>query len=90
MGTYYVSFNCQKAPFDNPLVREALSLAIDREHVAGTIMQGTYSPAKNFVGPGVSDAAEGSSFEEVTTATYGDFFKTGSYEEDLAKAKDLL
>ena len=90
MGTYYVCFNDQKPPFDDPKVREALSLAIDREYVAGTIMQGTYTPAKNFVGPGISDEAEGSSFEEVTTAKYGDHFNIGNYDADLEKAKKLL
>ncbi len=90
MGTYYVTFNTQREPFNDPKVREALSLAIDREYVAGTIMQGTYSPAKNFVGPGVSDEAEGSSFEEVTTQKYGDHFDTSNYDKDLEKAKQLL
>lgn len=90
MGTYYVTFNTQKAPFNNNKVREALSLAIDRGHVATTIMQGTYSPAKNFVGPGVSDAAKNSSFENVTKSNYGDHFNTSNYEADLAKAKALL
>ncbi len=90
MGTYYVTFNTQKAPFDNPKVREALSLAIDRKHVATTIMQGTFSAAKNFVGPGISDAKTGSSFEQVTKATYGDHFNTDNYAADLEKAKKLL
>ena len=90
MGTYYVTFNCNKEPFDNALVREALSLAIDREYVASTIMQGTYTAATNFVGPGVSDAADGSSFAEVTTETYGDHFDNSDYDANLAKAKELL
>jgi len=90
MGTYYVSFNTQREPFTDPKVREALSLAIDREYVAGTIMQGTFSPAKNFVGPGVSDEKEGSSFEEVTKSKYGDHFDTSNYDADLEKAKKLL
>lgn len=90
MGTYYVTFNTQKAPFDNPKVREALSLAIDRDYVANTVMQGTYSPATNFVGPGVSDAAAGSSFEDVTKEKYGDHFDIGNYEANLEKAKELL
>ena len=90
MGTYYVTFNTKKAPFHNAKVREALSLAIDRNYVANVIMQGTYSPAKNFVGPGISDAADGSSFEEVTRTKYGDHFNTANYEADLAKAKALL
>ena len=90
MGTYYVTFNCNKEPFNNAKVREALSLAIDREYVASTIMQGTYSAATNFVGPGVSDAAEGSSFAEVTTEKYGDHFDNSDYDANLAKAKELL
>ncbi|SFG09414.1 peptide ABC transporter substrate-binding protein [Oribacterium sp. WCC10] len=90
MGTYSVVFNTQKAPFDDARVREALSLAIDRKYVAETIMQGTYSPATNFVGTGVSDAAEGSSFEEVTKEKYGDHFDIDNYEADLEKAKELL
>lgn len=90
MGTYYVTFNTKKAPFEDSRVREALSLAIDRAHVANVIMQGTYSPAKNFVGPGVSDAAAGSSFEAVTSQKYGDHFDTSDYAADLAKAKTLL
>ena len=90
MGTYYITFNTKKAPFDDAKVREALSLAIDRDYVANTVMQGTFSPAKNFVGPGVSDAADGSSFEEVTTEKYGDHFDNSDYEANLAKAKELL
>ena len=90
MGTYYVTFNTQKEPFNDPRVREALSLAIDRKHVATTIMQGTYSPATNFVGLGVSDAEPGSSYAEVTTKTYGDHFSTENYDKDLARAKELL
>ena len=90
MGTYYVTFNVERKPFNDPRVREALSLAIDRKYVANVIMQGTYIPAKNFVGPGVSDAAPGSSFEEYTTANYGDHFDVENYASDLEKAKKLL
>lgn len=91
MGTYYISFNLEKAPFDNQKVREALSLAIDRKYLAETVTQGTYSPATNFVGPGISDVEPGSSFEEVTRANNGgDFFQVENYEADLEKAKELL
>ncbi len=90
MGTYYVTFNTEREPFNDPKVREALSLAIDRKYVAETIMQGTYSPATNFVGPGVSDEASGSSFEDVTKQKYGDHFDTADYDKDLEKAKQLL
>ena len=69
----------------------ALSLAVDREYVANTLMIGTVAPATNFVGPGISDVEAGSSFEEVTRANNGgDFFNVSDYEADLAKAKELL
>ena len=55
IGTYYVSYNTQVAPLDNALVRKALNLAIDRDYLANTLMQGTYSPATNFMGPGWAD-----------------------------------
>ncbi|ADL02807.1 peptide ABC transporter substrate-binding protein [Lacrimispora saccharolytica] len=91
MATSYTIFNVTKAPFDNALVRRALSLAIDRDYVANTVMAGTVVPATNFVGPGISDEESGSSFEEITRKLNGgDFFHVSNYEEDLTKAKELL
>ena len=55
IGTYYLSLNTQKEPFNDVNVRKALSLAIDRDYVANTLMQGTYTPAYNFIGPGWLD-----------------------------------
>lgn len=90
MGTYYISFNLEKEPFNNPLVREALTLCIDREYVADTIMQGTYTAATNLVGPGISDAEDGSSFQDVTTEKYGDHYTIGDFDAQVEKAKELL
>ena len=90
LGTYYISYNCEKAPFDDERVREALTLAIDKKYVADTIMQGTYSAASNFVGSGVSDAEAGSEFEAVTREKYGNHYDVENYEADLEKAKALL
>lgn len=91
MGTYYIDFNNLKAPLDNPDVRMALSLAIDRDYVANVVMQGTYSPATNFVGPGISDGEAGSFFEDVTRKNNGgNFFDVDNYEANLEKAKQLL
>ncbi|MFV0411766.1 MAG: peptide ABC transporter substrate-binding protein [Oscillospiraceae bacterium] len=88
MGTYYVSVRNQEAPLNDPLVRQALSLAIDREYVANTIMQGTYTPAGNFIGPGITDA-DGTPFMD--NANGGELYiDTTDFEGDLAKAKELL
>lgn len=90
MGTYYLSFNTTKKPFDNEDVRKALALVIDRDYVANTVMQGTYLPANKIIGPGVSDAAPDSSFEKVTEEKYTKGVGSGDYEADVAQAKELL
>ena len=87
IGTYYLSLNTAKAPFDNANVRKAFSLAIDREYVANTIMQGTYSPAYNFMGPGWMDAA-GTQFMD--NANGGELYISEDYEANLEEAKRLL
>lgn len=91
MSTSYTIFNTLKEPFDNVKVRRALSLAIDRDYIANTLMMKTSLPVSNFVGPGVSDNESGTSFAEVTTKNNGgDFFDVNNYEADLLKAKELL
>ncbi len=88
IGTYYLSLNTEKEPFNDVNVRKALSLAIDREYVAGTLMQGTYSAAGNFMGPGWIDT-DGSEF--MSNANGGKpYIDTTTYEANLEEAKQLL
>ena len=88
IGTYYVSMNDEKEPFNNKDVRKALSLAIDREYLANTLMQGTYSPAGNFMGPGWTDT-DGTEF--VKNSNGGkEYISTTDYEKNLEEAKKLL
>ena len=88
IGTYYLSVNTQKEPFNDARVRKALSLAIDREYVANTLMQGTYSPASNFMGPGWVDT-DGSAF--IDNANGGKpYIDTANHEANLEEAKKLL
>ena len=49
----YLSFNLNKAPFDNPKVREAISIAIDRQTIVDTINSGVGQPADAIIAPGV-------------------------------------
>ena len=86
LGTYYVSLNDQREPFTDPNVRKALSLAIDRDYVANTIMQGTYSPAYNLVGPGIVD--ESGMFYD--NANGGKTYISEDYEANLEAAKQAL
>lgn len=88
IGTYYVSLNLDREPFNDANVRKALSLAIDREYVAGTLMQGTYTAASNFMGPGWIDT-DGSEFMD--NANGGEpYIDTADFEANLEEAKQLL
>lgn len=84
LGTYYISFNTQKAPFDNPLVRKALTLAVDRQYLSETVMQGMYAPATSMVGPGFPDA-DGKDFR----ANGGDYISL-DYEANKKLAQEAL
>lgn len=88
IGTYYLSLNINREPFNDAKVRKALSLAIDREYVAGTLMQGTYTAAGNFMGPGWIDT-DGKQFME--NANGGQpYIDNAAYEANLEEAKKLL
>ncbi len=88
LGTYYLDLNNTLPQFSDPRVRMALSLAVDRKYVAETLMQGTYTPAPNFIGTGVADW-DGSSFME--NANGGKpYINVDDHEGNLAKAKELL
>ena len=86
MGTYYISLNDQEEPFTDVRVRKALSLAIDRDYVASTIMQGIYTPATALVGPGIVD--ENGYFMD--NANGGEPYISDDYAANLEEAKSLL
>lgn len=88
LGTYYISFNTKRAPLDNPKVRKALILAIDREWIVKNIGKAGQQPAGAFVPTGLSDADPTKEFREVG----GDYYDpTGAaYEKNLEEAKKLL
>lgn len=90
LGTYYLSMNLNKAPFNNKNVRKALSLAIDRDYVANTVMQGTYTPAYNYVGTGVDDVETGKFLENSKAANGGKTYISEDYKANLEEAKKAL
>ncbi len=89
LGTYYLNMNLDKAPFNNVNVRKALNLAIDREYIANTLMQGTYTAAYNYVGPNIVDS-EGMFFDNSVSANGGNTYISKDYEANKAAAKQAL
>lgn len=50
---YYLGFNTTAPPFDDPVVRRAISLLIDRDAIARDTFLGTRSPADALTPPGL-------------------------------------
>lgn len=51
LGTYFYVVNVRKEPLDEPLIRKALSLAIDRKSIVDHILKGGQLPAVSFTPP---------------------------------------
>ncbi|ADQ40310.1 extracellular solute-binding protein family 5 [Caldicellulosiruptor acetigenus I77R1B] len=81
LGTYYYLINCKKKPFNDPRVRRALSLAIDRQYIVDNIGKLNQKPATGFVPYNIKGINKDFRIEN------GNFLPT---KADLATAKKLL
>ena len=68
----YLAFNTNKPPFDKKEVRQAISMAIDKEAIIKEVYQGTGVAAKNFIPP--------------TIWSYNDSVVDYKYDPEKAKA----
>lgn len=51
MSVTYVAFNLRQKPFDDPKIREAISLVVDRQKIARVMFQSRVRQAQGFVPP---------------------------------------
>lgn len=88
LGTYFVVFNTKEKPFNDPNVRKALNLAIDRNFIVEQVGKAGQQPASAFVPTGLSDSDVTKEFRTVG----GDYYsvKAEDYEKNVAEAKKLL
>ncbi len=91
VGTYYVTYQTEIEPFNDPLVRQAFTLAIDSQYIVEQVTQQGQVPAAGFVPSGVYDAdPTGDDFRTVG----GDFWAVpideATYEANCEKARELL
>ncbi|MGU3538402.1 peptide ABC transporter substrate-binding protein [Methylobacterium sp. A54F] len=56
LGVEYLAFDLRKPPFDDPRLRRALSLVIDREFLATVVRGETMAPAYSLCPPGLDNA----------------------------------
>ena len=88
LGISYIDINNELEEFKDPKVRQALSLALDRNHIAETISAGILAPATGFIPDGVADW-DGSAWADNRTDK-SVYFDNDNFEANLAKAKELL
>lgn len=88
LGTYYLSFNVENPPLDNPLVRKALILAVDRDYIVTNIGKAGQEPAGAYVPTGLTDADPTNEFRTVG----GNYYDPSgeAYQANLEEAKKAL
>ena len=53
LDTFYIGLNTQEPPFDDPKVRQAFAMAIDKEVLAEVVLKDLVVPAKGVLPPGM-------------------------------------
>ena len=79
LSTYYYEFNTTKAPFNDPRVRLALNLALDKDIIAGKVLGQGQTPAWLVSQPKIGGI-------DLKPAEYGSW----SHDKRIAEAKKLL
>lgn len=88
LGTYFLCVNVNEKSLDNAKVRQALSLAIDRDYLVEKVAQGGQIPADTFVPTGLTDSDGETEFHDNAQAWYS--VDSKDYQENVKKAKELL
>lgn len=93
----YIGFNMEKEPFDDPKVRKAINMAIDKEQIIDGIYDGNGIPAIGPLAPdvfGYDDSVPGLEYdpekakELLKEAGYEDGFKTTLWTNDNRERMD--
>ncbi len=91
VGTYYVTYQTQAEPFDDPLVRQAFTLVIDSKYIVEQVTQTGQAPAAGFVPAGIYDAdPTGDDFRTVGGDYWDIPVDDATYEANCEKARELL
>lgn len=96
LSCYYITMNMNKKPFDDERVREAINLAIDRQLLVDTIINGAGEPADAIIAPDVFGYSSPGAYEYdpekakelLAEAGYEDGFSTSIWVNDNQERKE--
>ncbi len=88
LGTYFLCLNVEDEALKDAKVRNALSLAIDRNYLVESVAKGGQQPADTFVATGLSDVDAATEFHDVAEKWYS--VDPADYAANVEKAKQLL
>ena len=66
LAVFYIGFNVNQPPFDDPKVRQAFNLALDKEKIINVVYKETVPPADGIVPPDLPDYSN----PELTSLTF--------------------
>lgn len=82
LDVFYIGFNVKKPPLDDPDVRKALAMAIDKDFLANDLQKGLVAPAKGIIPPtmpGFNEDLNGIAFNKAEARALLD--RTGKRDE---------
>ena len=82
LATYYYTFDTREAPYNDVRVRQALSMAVDRDFLAKEIYSGSQIPAYSMVPPGMD------SYKEPAKADFATLSQLDREDEALKLMKE--
>jgi len=82
IGVYFFDYNTEKKPFDDPRVRKAFAISINRKQIVEDVLQLTEKPAFGMIPYGIPYAGAGKEFRDVVG--------NAVFKEDIALAKKYL
>ena len=86
----YIGFNVDEPPLDDPKVRQALNLAIDKREIASVVLGDQVVPAKGILPPGFpgfNPDVQGYGFDPVRA---GQLLKESKYGDDLENLPPII
>ena len=86
LGAAYLGFNTTRSPMDDPRVRKALSLAINRDYICKWVTMNGDTAATALICDGIADADPYVEFR----AAGNSYFGASGYKKQMKEAKELL